>query len=66
MHPQSTPEARRAALARGFAVDSGVVLSAKKGFDASAPCANDRIFAVMMEGRFVVKPPLALVGGGAS
>src|SRR5437763_1335353 len=69
--PPSPPEARYAELVEALRGDAGVSLGsgAKKGFGASALQVNHKIFALLSDGRLVVKLPRqrvdALVAAGA-
>src|SRR2546427_519674 len=67
----SPPEVRYAELVEAFQEAAGVTLGsgAKKGFGASALQVNGKIFALLSDGRLVVKLPRqrvdALVAAGA-
>ncbi len=71
-HPSSTLEQRYAAIVEILRDDAGVTFGspAGKGFGASALKINDRIFAMLVGGRFVIKLPkervdaLVASGGG--
>ena len=58
----TNPEARYAAIVEALVGEPGVTYSpdvpgSKKGFDASALKVNDKIFAMLVKGRLVVKLP---------
>jgi hypothetical protein len=65
-----TPEARYAALVETFLKQPNVTphRPGKKGFGSSALCTSDKIFAMLVKGRLVVKLPRervdALVAAG--
>src|SRR5262245_52870462 len=69
--PPIPPEVRFAELVEAFRGDAGVTLGsgARKGFGASALQVNGKIFAMLANGRLVVKLPRqrvdALVAAGA-
>jgi hypothetical protein len=74
-HPPSAPEARFAAIVEALVGNPGVTRSsdepqAKKGFGASGQLkVNDKIFAMLVRGKLVVKLPKprvdALIAAGA-
>lgn len=69
-HAPATPEDRYAAIVEVLREDAGVTFGspAGKGFGASALKIDDRIFAMLVQGKFVIKLPRqrvdALVASG--
>ncbi len=58
-HPPATPEERYAAIVEALVSETAVTFGSPsgKGFGSSALKIDTRIFAMLFEGKLIVKPP---------